>query len=134
MSSSTRRSSLTSFASSSDDAVGLRNLYTQREEGDRILESHDFSAILLLIRFWPYPDKSLIESVLSNRRVPVLATLLMFAGVGNRQSVAELSKDQMLDRLQSLFSAPSPAWQPLFGPYQTSVEIQIGRRIPLAPV
>lgn len=119
-SSSTRRSSLASSASSADDDVGLRNLYIQREEGDRILRGHNFFAILLLIRFWPYPDKSLIDSLLSTRRVSVLATLLVLAGVGNRQSVAEFSIEQMLDRLQSSFSAPSPTWQPAFGPYQTA--------------
>jgi hypothetical protein len=119
-SSSTLRSSPASSASSSDDTVGLTNLHTRREEGDRILRGHDFSAILLLIRFWPYPDRSLIDSVLCNRRVSVLATLLVLAGVDSRQSVAEFSKDQMLDRLQSLLSAPSPISQPLFGPRQTA--------------
>lgn len=92
----------------------------QREEGSRILRGHDFSAILLLIRFWPYPDKSLLHSVLRSRRVSVLATLLIFAGVGNRQAVAGFSKDQMLDRLESLFPADSLTWQPLFGPRQTA--------------
>jgi len=118
--SSTRRSSLASSASSSDDTLGLTNLHTLREEGDRILRDHDFSAILLLIRFWPYPDISLTHSVLSKRRVYVLATLLVLAGVGNRQTIAKLSKREMLDRLQSSFSAPSPISQPLFGPRQTA--------------
>ncbi len=91
----------------------------QREEGSRILRGHDFSAILLLIRFWPYPDKSLFHSILCERRVSVLATLLIFAGVGNRQAVDGFNKDHMLDRLRSLFPADSPTWQPPFEPHQT---------------
>ncbi|KAI9715694.1 MAG: hypothetical protein M1812_005846 [Candelaria pacifica] len=117
-SSSTLQDSLASSMSTSDDAVESTNQYPQMEEGDSILRGHDFSAILLLIRFWPYPDKSLLRSVLCNRRVSVVATLLVVAGVGNQQAVAKLSKDQMLDRLELLFPSNSPTWQPLFGPRQ----------------
>ena len=105
--------------SPSDETVESTNLYPRNEEGERILRGHDFSAILLLLRFWPYPDESLLRSVLRNRRVSVLATLLVLAGIDNRQAIAGLSKDQMLDRLKSPYHINSPTWHPIFGPRQT---------------
>ena len=44
----------------------------------------------------------------------------MLAGVGNRQSVDEFSREQMLDRLRSLFSAPPQPWPQLLPPDLTT--------------
>ena len=105
--------------SPSDETVESTNLYPRSEEGERILRGQDFSAILLLLRFWPYPDESLLHSVLRHRRVSVLVTMLVLAGVEDRQALAALSKDQMLDRLKSSYYVNSPTWHPIFGPRQT---------------
>lgn len=118
-SSSTLQGSPALYISPSDDTVESTNLYPRIEEGERILKSHDFSTILLLLRFWPYSDESLLHSVLRNRRISILATLLVLAEIDNRQAINGLSKDQMLDRLKPLYHINSPTWHPIFGPRQT---------------
>jgi len=62
----------------------------------------------------------LLDSVLRNRWASVLAPLLALAGVGSRQATVGFSKDQMLDRLQSLVSTLSLTYQPLLGSHQTA--------------
>ncbi len=83
------------------------NPYPQEKEGQRILQGHKPSAILLLLRFWPYPDKTLfLFFFLRERTIPDLESLLI-ARIDDRHSVGGLSKDQMLHRLKPSLPADS---------------------------
>lgn len=48
-----------------------------------ILLNHDLSAILLLLRYWPYSDKSLFESVSRTWQDPFINALLVKVGAGD---------------------------------------------------
>ncbi|KAI9749073.1 MAG: hypothetical protein M4579_007008, partial [Chaenotheca gracillima] len=114
VSSSASSTSSPSFPEDAPDTVGL---YPWREEGERILRGYDFSAMLLLVRFWPYSDKTMLREVLLGRRISVLNTLLLLNRAADRTLVAELSNDEKLDRLKWP-SVPSQGETP-FAPRQT---------------
>ncbi len=104
-------------ASETSAPVPVRSIATTQgwhDDAEEILRSHDLPAILKLLDFWPFCNDSLFRSTLHDRGNPVLNTLLIMAGFGDREDVAKLSNDQKLECICPL--RPSPfrlrAWNP----------------------
>lgn len=86
-------------------------------EGEKILRGHDFQAILLLLRFWPYADGSHLSSILQNRPDAVINTLLTKGCGVSRKAVAGMSRSQRLEQLD--LRPPSPALHQNWTPRRT---------------
>ena len=86
-----------------------------REDGLELMRGHDFSAIVLLIRFWPYPDEDLLDSSLHQRGNAIISTLLVLKGAGSREAVAQLNREEKLAQLRpppSTSAYEQPRWMP----------------------
>ena len=84
------------------------------EEGaEKILRGSDLEAIQLVCRFRTYRDESLPGEILRTRWSPLLDAFFVRLHAGDRETVAELDKDQKVEGILKQLSPSFPSPDPL---------------------